>query len=782
MKQLYITITFLLALVSMDANAQCTPPAVTGTTAPTEAICSGTSATLSATSDGGTLAWFTSQTGGTAVGTGSTFETPPLAATASYWVEAQGELTLGTPQSGGGKLAPTSSSSATVNTVTNPWGLQFTATEGFILNSVDVFLSSGTPGTIVLQLKDSNWALLETINVDAPAGGTGSNPVQFTVPVNLTIAPGSYKLVVDSGPAMIRDTGTNAFPFAIGTVGSITAGTINDANNNSGVYYFLYNWNFTPYVPCASARQEVVVNVNPAPPGPEASAQSFCGTATVANLEATGTGLKWYAGPTITTELAADTALSTGTYYVSQMIDGCESLRTSVSVSVNPIPDAPTATAQSFCSSGTVAQLTAGGLNLQWYGGETDDTPLTGDTALTTGTYYVSQTAGACESARTAVEVTIVTPPAAPTAQAQSFCGEATVAQLTANGDNLLWYTTETASNSLTADTPLFSITYYVSQTVSGCESERAPVEVTVNAIPDAPLANANVLCGSATVAQLTATGDNMQWYADETGGSPLTDGTPVTEGTYYVSQTIEGCESSRTPVTVTINSVPEPPAIEFISLCNTSSIDGFEGEGELLWYANATGGTPLGEEETLVTGTYYISQIVNGCESARAEVAVNIEIVTEPEADPVQQFSTGETLADLDVIGVNLIWYAADGVTPLDSSTLLEDGATYWVSQTINGCESSKTQITVTESLSVNERLLSGLKVFPNPVTDKVTVSYSSPINSITVYNLLGQKLSVDKTAATDVVLDFSALSAGTYILKIASGEATNSVKILKK
>ncbi len=71
---------------------------------------------------------------------------------------------------------------------------------------------------------------------------------------------------------------------------------------------------------------------------PTASAQAFCDAATVADLEATGTDLKWYDVATGGTALADNTDLSTGTYYVSQTVSGVESDRTSVAVTINPSP------------------------------------------------------------------------------------------------------------------------------------------------------------------------------------------------------------------------------------------------------------------------------------------------------------------------------------------------------------------------------------------------------------------------------------------------------------
>ncbi|KGO84598.1 hypothetical protein Q765_20725, partial [Flavobacterium rivuli WB 3.3-2 = DSM 21788] len=50
----------------------------------------------------------------------------------------------------------------------------------------------------------------------------------------------------------------------------------------------------------------------------------------------------------------------------------------------------PIASAQSFCISGTVSQLTATGTGLKWYAASTGGDALTGTTALTAGNYYVS--------------------------------------------------------------------------------------------------------------------------------------------------------------------------------------------------------------------------------------------------------------------------------------------------------------------------------------------------------------------------------------------------------
>ena len=83
--------------------------------------------------------------------------------------------------------------------------------------------------------------------------------------------------------------------------------------------------------------------------------------------------------------------------------------------------------------------------------------------------------------------------------------------------------------------------------------AESNVIEVTVITLA-APTAADQTFCGSKTVADLVATGTDLQWYDVATGGTALATGTALASGTYYVSQTVSGTESDRTTVVVTVN------------------------------------------------------------------------------------------------------------------------------------------------------------------------------------------------------------------------------------
>jgi uncharacterized repeat protein (TIGR02543 family) len=145
-----------------------------------------------------------------------------------------------------------------------------------------------------------------------------------------------------------------------------------------------------------------------------------------------------------------------------------------------------------------------------------------------------------------------------------TYCENATASALTATGDNLLWYTVATGgTSSATPPTPpttaAGTTTFYVSQTIGAIESERAEIVVTVNAIPSEPTVTTPITYPQgSTATALTASGSNLLWYAFATDGtSSATPPTPSTSsvGTtnYYVSQTINECESARALIEVDI-------------------------------------------------------------------------------------------------------------------------------------------------------------------------------------------------------------------------------------
>lgn len=118
-----------------------------------------------------------------------------------------------------------------------------------------------------------------------------------------------------------------------------------------------------------------VARINVTPDPPAAVAQAFCQGATVANLVATGSDLKWYDVATAGAVLVNTEVLTPKTYYVSQTISGEESLRTAVEVTVN-VSDTPILypnPSATFCAGESITisanETNSPFMNANWAGG-----------------------------------------------------------------------------------------------------------------------------------------------------------------------------------------------------------------------------------------------------------------------------------------------------------------------------------------------------------------------------------------------------------------------------
>ena len=452
-----------------------------------------------------------------------------------------------------------------------------------------------------------------------------------------------------SGASTYAWTGPNGF------TSSLQSPIISNAQAvNAGIY----SLKITTGSGC-SFTESVTVAVTAIPTAPTATAQNYCLSEAkkVSDLTVnTGTAIKWYSAATGGTLYTGTETLVTGNYFASQTVNGCESARTSVAVTVNAAT--PTATAQTYCSAEVkkVSDLAASGTAIKWYSAATGGSLYAGTETLMTGIYYASQTVNGCESARISVGVTITSSPSAPIATAQTYCSAEgkKVNDLSTVGTAPKWYSAATGGTLYTGTETLVTGTYYASQTVNGCESARTSVAVTITASPSTPTATGQTFCSADAkkVNDLVVTGTAIKWYSASTDGSLYTGTETLVTGTYYASQTVNGCESARTLVAVTITPSPSTPIATAQTYCSSEAkkVNDLSASGTAIKsYSAATGGTLYTGTETLVTGTYYASQTVNGCESARTSVAVTIT------ASPVggsvssnQVIASGTTPADL--------------------------------------------------------------------------------------------------------------------------------------
>jgi hypothetical protein len=284
---------------------------------------------------------------------------------------------------------------------------------------------------------------------------------------------------------------------------------------------------------------------------------------------------------------------------------------------------------QQFCAPATLSDITVNGTAIQWYANATGGTALPTNTDLVHNvTYYASQTLSSCESyIRLPVTVSLINPNAPTGQNTQSFCYSATINDLVLTGNNLQWYLSATGGTALPSNTNLINNTiYYASQTQNGCESiNRYPVLVTITN-PQAPTGtNQQTFCNNASIADLSITGNSVQWYLNATGGSPLPNTFNLSNNTtYYASQIESNCESNtRFPVFVSIiiPMLPNGKPVQYFCIENNSTLNDIvlNYNYNLVFYDSPINGNILPQDYLLVNDeTIYASSydVINNCES----------------------------------------------------------------------------------------------------------------------------------------------------------------------
>lgn len=612
-------------------------------------------------------------------------------------------------------------------------------------------------------------------------GATGTTFTLTAAAQSITLQPGEYHIYVSVPPCTttaptvtspisycqnaaavpLTATGTNLLWYTVSTggTGSATAPTPSTTTIGSTIYYVSQTVNG-----CEGPRASITVTITATTAAPTVTTPvNYCQGATAVPLTATGTSLLWYTSATGGTgSTTAPTPITTATgntiYYVSQTQSCGESPRVAITVTVSAIPGAPAVTTPvTYCQNATATALTATGSNLLWYttatGGTGSATAPTPSTATAGNTmYYVSQASNSCESPRASITVTInAASPAPAVTTPVTYCQNAITTALTATGTNLLWYTAATGgTGSGIAPTPSTAtagnVTYYVTQTTTGCESPRAAIMVTVNPLATAPTVTSPVnYCQNATAVALIATGTNLSWYTTATGGTAnATAPTPSTAvaGTtiYYVTQKNTCGESARTPVSVVVTATPAAPTGLSVTAGLNSAVLNWPATGSNFYsvdYKDATSTTWINIASGLTAGTATISNLAL---STTYDWRVGVNCSTQPGGNyATAQFST---LAHNSTI------------------TKLKDGL--------------------------------GIKISPNPVIGAATIDYIVPGNGNTVIILMdvvGRKLQILCNAPLaagqyhiPLTGQFKALIKGTYFLRIEQNGNKSYTQFIKE
>jgi len=589
---------------------------------------------------------------------------------------------------------------------------------------------------------------LATINQTPTAPAASSNsPVcaGFTLSLTASNAGTTYSW---TGPTSFTNTNQNP---TIASAGTINAGTYSVTASSLG---------------CTGPVGTTSVIVNTIPAAPTASNQNGCIGNTIPDLTASGTNIQWYdnllnlvgSGSPFT---HGQTAVGSYTYSASQTVNGCTSLSTTITLTINALPVKPNAGADvSICYGNTIPDLTASGTNIQWYNSlgnlvGTGSPYATGVTAPGSYTFFPTQTntVTTCESLKDTVVLTInsIAPPVAPDV---AVCAGNPIPPLVATGTGIQWFDNGMnlvfSGNSYnTGQTAVGTYTYYVSQTntVTTCSSPVDTVYLVISSQPTvAPIAQNNSACFGSVIPNLIASsGTIINWYSDagltnlSFTGNPFNTGlTAVGSYTYFLTDSTPGCpEGPAAQVMLKINSLPASLSVNDTASCFGNTTPALITAGtNIQWYNSAL--VVVSTNDTFATGqtavgtyTYYVTQTnsINGCESLRDTILLTIHALPNKPLALDTVVCSAATIPNLTTTGTNAQWYNASNILVFTGNSFATGQTapgtyTYYVTQqdVSTGCES----VTDTSTLSI---MLSP----PVPVANNVAVCLGNPIPPLT-------------------------------------------------
>lgn len=235
-----------------------------GAAAPTGTGASGpgpASFTLGASGAGTVKNWYDLATGGTLLGTGTSYNTPVISTTTTYYVDDQ--FTYAGPINSTGQATHTGGSLYSATNING--GIDFNVTATCTLVSVDVINNTPTTaGTREIQLKNSGGTTINSLVVNI----TGDQ----VVTLNWVIPPGTgYRLTTNAAlnntnfshnsPDLQRSSSGVTYPMSIAGVISLTNGWTGTATTASAYYYF-YDWKVqSGSTVCTSPRTAVTATV-----------------------------------------------------------------------------------------------------------------------------------------------------------------------------------------------------------------------------------------------------------------------------------------------------------------------------------------------------------------------------------------------------------------------------------------------------------------------------------------------------------------------------------------
>jgi hypothetical protein len=345
---------------------------------------------------------------------------------------------------------------------------------------------------------------------------------------------------------------------------------------------------------------------------------------------------------------------------------------------------------------------------------------------------------------------------------------------------------------------------YYATETVDGCESEKAPVEYTVKPLPQPPvIIPVGNVCIYDGEQELEAIGENITWYKEN---NEIATGTTYTHeitaaGTidYHATQTIGGCEGVKHFVRFTVIGEVAVPYASTKYMCEGGSMPILESNMSTTeWYSDfsalslvGTGYSYTPDRSLLEVGenTFYMlnSSTVNSktCYSDTASVTLHLTENCSDTSAPYFHETLGELIDSAETLLASaeeelktLRLYQTGAISLLESAkaNALDVYEDSYATQTEIDAAVEQLKQAITDFHAMEITAISDLDdmpfiLYPNPARDYIAVSQGNSSNAIS-HIIIKNAAHIPVIETTKTRIDISALPPGTYICEIYTAE----------
>lgn len=341
--------------------------------------------------------------------------------------------------------------------------------------------------------------------------------------------------------------------------------------------------------------------------------------------------------------------------------------------------------------------------------------------------------------------------------------------------------------------------TYSVSLTDGPCTSVSDPFTISLSPPTAAFSADVTEVCSSDGTVAFTDESTNAptDWFWDFGDGNTSTMQNPthtyVAGGNYTVELTVTndfGADTQTETDYITVQTQPTGFAgtADTDEICAGESVSlGMSGTFAATYSWEANGGVIANGVNTTVNPTEtttYTAICDNGV--CRAEDEVVITVFPLPEVPIISQ--DGNELTATSTTTGTYQWYLDGSEIPgatTESITAEESGDYYVELLSLDGCLSTSTTLAVVLSAVLDEVLNASINVFPNPVTNKLSVQWSGndwQDAQLLISDVSGKVIDDLPVDQTTFEINLTNYSPGVYLFRFNTSDGRSAVKSIVK